>query len=145
MKLLPWLLLLLFLGGCRMKTSVPGEIVRGAENGKGEAALEISENVHNFGNLIAGEMAVHTFVFRNKGSRSLVVRKAETGCNCLTVKPSGKTIHPGENGSVEVIFNSSGMHGMEFHSFRLTFDVENVVLDLAVAAEVRNENLELKQ
>ena len=135
----------LLLVSCSGTNRSSDEIRQGVKSGKSRPTFEISTEIHNFGKLVAGEIAVYTFVFRNGGNGNLQITKTETGCSCLSVEADEKAIMPGATGTVKVMFNTAGLYGKQFQSCRIFTDAEGVTLDIAVTAEVINENIEFKQ
>jgi hypothetical protein len=145
MRTLIWSALILFLAACSGQRKEGREPLQSVPDEKGMPAFEIKEEIHNFGTLLAGEVAVFTFEYRNNGSGNLEITGAESGCSCLTVEPEKKMILPGDTGRVKVIFDTSGLYGKQFQSFRVFSSRQGIKLDLAVAAEVVNDNIEVKQ
>lgn len=139
-----WILCLL-LAGCSGQQKQGTGPVDGKTDEKALPAFEIKEEIHNFGSLRAGEIAIFTFVFRNSGNANLEVTGAESGCSCLTVEPEIKRIMPGDSGSVKVILDTSGLYGRQFQSFRVFSSRRGIILDLGVAAEVVNDDIDRKQ
>jgi hypothetical protein len=102
--------------------------------------LEFTEEIHNFGRLKAGEIAVYNFVFINSREKVLEIKNIETGCTCVSVESPAGIIKPGEKGVLKVIFDTSGLYGTQFQAFRIT-TMDGIKVDLAVTAEVINENI----
>ena len=101
--------------------------------------LEFTEEIHNFGRLNAGETVVYDFSFINSGDGNLEIKKIETGCTCLTIELPEDIVKPGKKGALKVIFDTSGLYGLQFQAFRVITSGEPV--DLAVTAEIINENI----
>jgi hypothetical protein len=139
-----WILCLL-LAGCSGQKKESAGPVDGRPDEKALPAFEIKEEIHNFGTLRAGEIAIFTFEFRNSGNGTLEMTGAESGCSCLTIEPEKKKIMPGDSGYVKVIFDTSGLYGKQLQSFRVYSSLKGIKLDLGVAAEVVNDNIESKQ
>ena len=46
----------------------------------------VNEEIHNFGEIISGEIIVCTFTLTNTGNNNLDISKIEEGCGCLAGK-----------------------------------------------------------
>ena len=68
---------------------------------------------YNFGTLTQGEKITHTFSFKNKGERDLIIRATDASCGCTSPEPEEKQIAGGESGTIKVIFNSRGKKGRQ--------------------------------
>jgi hypothetical protein len=145
MRYIHFLILVFFMGSCLSRPKDTQKTDPGQNDKSGLPAFENQEEIHNFGKLLAGEMAVYTFTFRNVGTGNLEIVKTETGCICLTAETGEKLIKPGETGTIKVIFNTSGLYGRQFQSCRVFSSREGITMDIAVSAEVVNEEIELKQ
>jgi hypothetical protein len=145
MRYIHFLILVVMLESCASHPKDPARTVSGQNGVNGYPAFEIKEEIHNFGKLLAGEMAVYTFTFRNAGTRNLEIVNIESGCSCLTVEPGEKLIKPGDSGTIKVIFNTSGLYGKQFQSCRVISSREGIKMDIAITAEVVNEDINFKQ
>jgi len=145
MKFSYLLMLMLMLGGCwgQQKDKQGNSGKHYPEKSLPE--FEMSEEIHNFGTLRAGEIAVYTFTFKNSGNGILEIQNVESGCGCLTVEPEVRILKPGETGRIKVIFNTEGLYGDQFQAFRVLSSREGIGKNLAVAAKVINNDIELKQ
>jgi hypothetical protein len=145
MRRIHFLILIFLLGSCGSQPKNPVKTISGQNDPKKHPAFEMNEKIHNFGTLIAGEIAVYSFEYRNVGTGSIKIDHVETGCGCLTVEPAEKLIKPGDSGTIKVIFNTSGLYGKQVQSCRIFSSEEGITLDIAVAAEVVNEEIKYKQ
>jgi hypothetical protein len=141
MRHIHFLILVVMLGSCAPHPKDPVRTVSGQNGVNGLPVFEIKEEIHNFGKLLAGEMAVYTFAFRNAGTGNLEIVHIETGCSCLSVEPVEKLVKPGESGNIKVIFNTSGLYGKQFQSCRIISSKKGITMDIAVTAEVVNEEI----
>jgi hypothetical protein len=74
---------------------------------------------HNFGTLIQGEQVAFTFNFKNTGKSNLIIKDAYSTCGCTVPDYSTKPILPGEEGKIEVVFNSEGKRGLQYKTLKL--------------------------
>jgi hypothetical protein len=109
----------------------------------GVAKFVVSEEIHNFGSLKAGEVVSYTFFFRNEGTKTLIIEQAETDCGCTEIKLPEKSIAPGKEGRIEVIFNSAGEVGKVLKTITITSNAEQVQKQLYIKANVTNELIEI--
>jgi hypothetical protein len=77
----------------------------------GSSGIGFVREMHNFGTLKAGEIVSFSFIFVNKGTIPLSIKKAETSCGCIKVKFDPQEIAPQAKSAIEVIFNTAGEWG----------------------------------
>jgi hypothetical protein len=78
---------------------------------KPQPDIKFKEKVYDFGTIEKGEKAVHIFRFKNEGQALLKIGKVKTSCGCTVSKAYTKEVLPGEEGQIEVIFNSTNFFG----------------------------------
>jgi len=83
------------------------------------ADLEYIEDFFDFGSIVQGEVVTHTFRFRNAGTDVLIIKDLIPDCGCTQPKIDKKVLQPGEEGCVEVIFDSKGWQGSQYKSVAL--------------------------
>ncbi|MBI5118590.1 DUF1573 domain-containing protein [Candidatus Poribacteria bacterium] len=99
--------------------------------------IVFSELEHDFGTLGARQTAKHTFKFRNEGNATLVVGDVKSTCGCTGTLLSKKEIAPGENGEIEVTFNSGNSSGQKKKSIYVSSnDLQQPKLELHIMAKV---------
>lgn len=136
MRRLTYILLILLIQGCRTNQQKAAREPEAAVSGTENPGFEFEEQIHHFGSIRSGEIVAYTFVFRNPGPGDLELGKTETGCSCITVTAGEKKIRQGEDGKIEVIFNTAGLYGKQYHTIRIINPEGNLRKDLAVTAEV---------
>ncbi len=134
------LTLLLFGGGCRNQksTEVTG-MVEDQTGLKPEISFEKTE--HNLGRIVQGEKVGYNFVFINEGGASLVILDANASCGCTVPKYSKEPIAPGEKGSVEVVFDSSGRMGKQSKTITLKTNGADPVVYLTIKADITKNRI----
>ena len=95
---------------------------------------------HDFGKVAEGEKVSYTFTFDNKGTGNLVIASATTTCGCTVPKYDTKPIPPGANGSLEVVFDTSGRNGMQTKTITVKSNASTPVVLLKITAEVVTNN-----
>lgn len=113
------------------------------EKSSGTPKFEFQEEFHNFGSLDAGEVVAYNFKFTNTGDGTLHIKKAEADCGCLTVNFPKEGIAPGQSDFIEVVFNSAGEVGNVYKEVELFSNAPNEKIKLTIAAQVKNEVINL--
>lgn len=112
-------------------------------NESGVAKFVFSEEIHNFGSLKDGEIVSFTFIFRNQGTKALTITDVDSGCGCTEVKIPNKTIEPGKEGQIEVVYDSAGEIGKQLKVITLFSNAENTQKQIYIKADVTNELIEI--
>ena len=134
-------LLVLLIAACHSGVKKAEPANKSDESGVAEFAF--SEEMHNFGSLKAGEVVSFTFVFRNIGTKTLTIDKVDSGCACTKVIIPEKSVEPGMEGRIEVIYDSSGETGNQLKTITLFSNTEEKEKQLFIKAQVTNELIEL--
>lgn len=111
----------------------------------GAPAFEFTEEIYNFGRLQSGEVVVALFRFKNSGKGVLRITRIDSGCGCLAVTAEPENIPPGGSGKLTVTFDTAGLYGNQYKTFLVETDFPGVSKELAVTAEVINENIQFQQ
>src|SRR4051812_25659914 len=69
--------------------------------------IEWVKTTHDFGEIVQGTKAKHTFTFINKGNAPIMITNASASCGCTVPNYSKEPVAPGAQGSVTAIFDSS--------------------------------------
>jgi hypothetical protein len=109
----------------------------------GVAKFAVSEEIHNFGSLKAGEVVSFTFTFRNEGTKTLTITEVDSGCGCTKVNIPNKSVEPGKDGQIEVIYDSAGEVGKQLKTICITSNAEPAHKQLFIRANVTNEMIEI--
>jgi hypothetical protein len=104
---------------------------------KGFPKFEFTEEIHKFGEIMEGEIAVCDFFFKNVGSKDLVINAIETSCGCTAVKWDKKPIKVGEESCFTVEFNSKGRHGAQYKVITIFCNTLMGNKELVVTAQVK--------
>ncbi len=131
----------MLLASCHSGTQKTSSGVKSDESGV--AKFVFSEEIHNFGSLKAGELVSFTFIFRNEGTKTLTIDRADTDCGCTEIIIPEKNIAPGKEGRIEVIYNSAGEVGRQLKTITLFSNAEQAQKQLFIKANVTNEIIEL--
>jgi hypothetical protein len=101
-------------------------------------SLNLKEKTFDFGPLIQGDVVTHTFTVLNSGNAPLSISKITPSCGCTIGKLSKDYFKPGENGGLEVTFNSDRFVGPQRKSITISGnDPENPSLQVYFTADVQ--------
>jgi hypothetical protein len=114
------------------------DYAEGSKAETGKAVIVFNALEHDFGAIQEGEKVACIFTFENKGSSELVITRASTSCGCTIPKYDSQPIRPGEKGSLEVVFNSSGYNGIQTKTISVHSNASTPVMVLRIIAEVKN-------
>lgn len=67
---------------------------------------------HEFGVIEQGEKVSYAFKFQNTGNAPLVISSASASCGCTVPEYTKTPVAPGEEGFINVTFDSAGKSGM---------------------------------
>jgi hypothetical protein len=142
MKYLFLLILVFVFLSCGIKKSEKKEI-QSKEIEKNEIVeIVFEEEAHDFGELKSGEIVAYSFVFINTGKQNLVIKNAESDCNCVQVSFPKEPIKPGKKGIIEVEFDSSGMFGKNLRTIEIESNSQEIK-HLVIFANIINEQIEI--
>ena len=71
------------------------------------AKIEFKETTIDYGTIEKGADGVRTFVFTNTGNAPLVISKVNSSCGCTVPKKPDGPIMPGEEGEIEVKYDTN--------------------------------------
>ena len=86
--------------------------------------LEWSSESFDFGEIQQGDTVSHTFTFKNVGPQALKISNIKPSCGCTAPNWTKELVPPGEEGFVEVIFNSTGKSGTQNKSITVFLNTE---------------------
>ncbi len=108
----------------------------GDTNSDGLPLIKFEEENHDFGLILQGEKVSYTFKFKNIGKSDLIVDDVSTSCGCTVPKFSREPIAPGENGEVEVIFDSNNRQGRQFKTITVWTNSQPNKTKLQIESEI---------
>ena len=101
--------------------------------------IEFVESRHHFGDVKEGEVVNYSFQFKNAGDSDLLISSANGSCGCTVPSFSKEPIAPGNEGSIDVSFNSKGRHGMQSKTITVIANTVPNSKVLTISAEVISE------
>ncbi len=105
-----------------------------------KANLVFIDDFFDFGTIAEGEVVSHVFRFRNSGSAVLIIKDVIPSCGCTSSRLSSKMLKPGEEGSIEVIFDSRGWYGSQYKSLALRTNSPIMDKSVTIKANVVERN-----
>lgn len=112
------------------------EYIRKAEE-LPKTTVSFATESYDFQKVPAGEKVFYKYKFTNTGSEDLVITYVKPSCGCTTPKWSQEPIKPGEEGFVDVEFDSRGKSGTQRKTVTLFGNFENGIRhDLKLTGEV---------
>jgi hypothetical protein len=123
------------------KSTVNSDSVSNSESADGKTntnlpEIKFEEEVFDFGKMTQGEHVSHSFVFKNIGSKNLIISGANGSCGCTVPEWPKEPIKAGETGRVNVVFNSEGKSGIQEKTVTLVTNCEPATRIIKIKAEV---------
>ncbi len=106
------------------------------ENKSGYPKLAFTKEIHKFGQISEGEIAVCEFYFKNTGESNLIISRIETSCGCTNVTWDKKPIAPGRESKISVEFDSHGRYGNQYKVVTLFCNTLKKTKELIITADV---------
>ena len=106
---------------------------------KVQPILDFETTRHHFGVIQAGEKVSYSFAFKNTGNAPLVISNAKASCGCTVPSYTKKPVDAGEEGSIEVTFDSAGKSGMESKNITIIANTIPNSTILTISAEIIND------
>ena len=103
---------------------------------KNPPVLEFTESVYDFGTISQGERVKHTYFFKNTGKSPLVIHSAQGSCGCTIPEWPKEPIQPGEEGKIEVSFNSEYKSGHQEKMVTILANTKPTKTFLKITGEV---------
>ncbi len=106
---------------------------------KGQPKIQFYDTEHDFGMIMEGEKVMHNFKFKNIGKGDLIIKNAKAGCGCTIPKFSNKPIPSGEEGAIEVVFNSSNRDGFQQKHINVWTNAQEEPFLLRITCEINKQ------
>ena len=105
------------------------------------AEITFDKISHDFGNVNEGEIAKTIFTFTNTGENDLYIVDAVGSCGCTVPKyPKNIPIKPGENGEIEVNFDTNGRPNLQQKMIKVSANTPEGGQLLRIQAFVKPKN-----
>ncbi|SEN51210.1 Protein of unknown function [bacterium A37T11] len=95
-------------------------------------------DTYQFGTIKDGDKVSHEFVFTNSGKTPLIISNVQATCGCTTPEYTKTPINPGGEGTIKVIYNSSGQGaGPKHKTVTVTSNAIKKLIVLNLKGEVK--------
>lgn len=117
-------------------------------NGEDKGSLpeiKFEEEEHDFGRITQGEKVSYAFKFKNIGKGNLIITSAAGSCGCTVPEFPKEPVLPGQEGKINVVFNSEGKSGIQEKTITIVTNCEpstrviRIKTDVIVAEAVKDE------
>lgn len=89
-----------------------------------KTSVVFEQDQHDFGSVVEGTQVTYQYKFKNTGEHPLHITKVKPSCGCTTPKFSEEPIEPGEEGFIDVSFDSQGRPGVQSKTITVTGNFE---------------------
>ncbi|HQO40768.1 MAG TPA: DUF1573 domain-containing protein [Spirochaetota bacterium] len=101
------------------------------------SGIKFDRVAHDFGSVQPDTVVTAAFSFKNTGSSVLVIERVRTACGCTNTMLTRKELKPGEQGLLEIAFDSAGYSGRVTRTVTVyTNDPDNREIRLKITANV---------
>lgn len=102
-----------------------------------KSGIKFDRLEYDFGSIQQASVVIAKFTFKNTGNSTLVIERIKTGCGCTSTLLSKKELNPGEQGTIEIAFDSEGYSGQVTRTVSVfTNDPANKEVKLKIKAYV---------
>ena len=108
----------------------------GTKNTGGLPQIAFETTKHDFGIMVQGERLTYTFKFTNTGGSDLIISDASSTCGCTIPDWSKAPVKPGDQGKIEVQFNSAGKSGSVSKTIKVLTNAQPNTVEIEITAEV---------
>jgi len=98
--------------------------------------MEFTEKTHDFGRITEGDVVTKVFTFKNTGDAPLIISDAKSSCGCTVPSFTKEPIAPGEEGELEVKYNSRGKKNQDNKVVRVTANTWPATNNITIKAFV---------
>jgi len=98
--------------------------------------MVFKDDKHDFGKIMQGEKVAYSFVFKNSGGSDLVISSAQGSCGCTVPTYPKELVKPGQEGKIDVVFNSEGKSGLVEKTVTLVTNCNPSTKILTISATV---------
>lgn len=98
--------------------------------------IKFEEEEFNFGKITQGEKVSHAFKFKNIGKKALIITGASGSCGCTVPEWPKEPIQSGEEGKINVVFNSEGKSGLQEKTVTIVTNCEPATRIVRIKTEI---------
>ncbi|MES2139655.1 MAG: DUF1573 domain-containing protein [Bacteroidota bacterium] len=101
-----------------------------------EPVIAFSEEKHDFGTVTQGEKVSYSFIFKNTGGSDIVISSAQGSCGCTVPTYSKQPVKAGQEGKIDVVFDSEGKSGLVEKTITLVTNCNPSTKTLTISASI---------
>jgi hypothetical protein len=116
--------------------AIIGAQAQETESAKTDSII-FEQEVYDYGTIEQGSDGLCVFKFTNKGKAPLVLSNVRASCGCTTPKWTREPVQPGEEGIIEVKYNTRILGNFN-KSIRVTSNAANSVVVLRIKGKVES-------
>ncbi|MCX8113299.1 MAG: DUF1573 domain-containing protein [Bacteroidia bacterium] len=104
------------------------------------AQITFEKSEYDFGEVIEGPPAVHTFIFKNIGSKPVKLTSVKASCGCTTPNWTQEAVPPGGTGQIQVSYDTKGRPGNFIKTVTVQHDADDKPVILTIKGVVKSSN-----
>ncbi len=101
--------------------------------------VQVEKAIYEFGEITQGEKVSYEFKFKNVGKTPLIITNATATCGCTVPEYPSQPIKPGEEGSIKVVFDSTGKLGLQDKVVTVTSNANPTFEQLHLVGDVKEK------
>ncbi|WP_199120935.1 DUF1573 domain-containing protein [Pedobacter sp. ASV28] len=101
--------------------------------------VKVEKAIYDFGTIVQGEKVHYDFKFKNNGKTPLIITDASATCGCTVPEYPKQPIKPGEEGTIKVVFNSTGKIGIQDKVVTIISNANPKFEELHLVGEVKEK------
>lgn len=88
--------------------------------GMARTTVDFAKEEYDYGKVNSGEKVTYKFKFTNTGAEALELTNVKASCGCTTPSYSTAPVAPGEEGYIDVEFDTTGKRGIQSKTITVT-------------------------
>ncbi len=106
----------------------------------GNAKIEFTDTIHDFGTLQEGEIVEYNFKYKNTGSAPLKIINIISDCGCTVPEYKKEELLPDNEGKIKVTFDSQGFRNNIYKTITVETNTDKKKNVLILTAFIKNNN-----
>ncbi|RMG19046.1 MAG: DUF1573 domain-containing protein [Bacteroidetes bacterium] len=99
--------------------------------------VEFAKEEYDYGKVQSGEKVTYKFKFKNTGDKPFQITNVKPSCGCTTPSYSTAPVAPGEEGHIDVEFDTTGKQGRQIKTITVTGNFDGqITRTLKISGEV---------
>lgn len=101
-----------------------------------QGVFQFNTDSHDFATVEEGDLAQKTFTFKNTGNQPIILSNVRASCGCTTPNWTREPVMPGQEGKIEVSYNSAGRPGAFNKTITITSNATEATKVLTIRGNV---------